>query len=207
MSSRLQYIAIAMVALAASIAASITEQVSAATFDLPLNGTIFLQGNILAPEEIAVRAIEHAGTLPVFDPSNPATLASYEFFSSFSVLDQHGSVVPEPAFSVFGTVLHDFATNCPRTFCSFTSHVALQGALEVSDIARTLLISTDIFARNVPFDLELELTLPDGMSAATTPVPAALPLFASGLAAIAAIGLFHRRRKAKQIPADLAAAS
>jgi hypothetical protein len=192
MNSRLlQYFAAATIAFAASA----SEGVRASTFDLPLNGTVFLQGDIAAQEQISVSAVERVGALPVFDPSNINTLASYEFFAHFSVLDQNGSVVPEPPFGVFGTALHDFGTNCPHTLCSFTTHTILQGNLQISDAARTLLISTNILDQNVPFDLELQVDLPGGLIA-TTPIPAALPLFASGLAALGVIGLCHRRRRA-----------
>jgi hypothetical protein len=54
-------------------------------------------------------------------------------------------------------------------------------------------ISTNIYALNVPsYDLELELTLPDGLS--ITPLPGSLPLLVTGFGTLALLG---RRRKRK----------
>ena len=67
------------------------------------------------------------------------------------------------------------------------------GELYISSDDLTLDISTDIFAQNVPSDdLQLQVTLPDNLS--ITPLPAALPLFATGVGILGLLG-WHRRRK------------
>jgi hypothetical protein len=72
--------------------------------------------------------------------------------------------------------------------------------LYISDDALTLQIATEQSGINVlSSDLELQVTLPDGLS--ITPIPATLPLFAGGLAIV---GYLAKRPK-KNATSTLAA--
>lgn len=199
--SVLRYVAIAVFLVASA------GRVSASTFDLPLDGTISIVGNLPAsydpssfgPVEIEVQAIE-TFSLPVFDPQNAAnTVGIYQWSATFSVLDQNGSPVPEPDLIPLGTALTGYGQNCTTgPFCpnpsGNSSETILTGGLYISDDALTIQISTSIFTRNVPsYDLELQVTLPDNLS--VTPLPAALPLFGTGVGVIGLLG-WRRKRKA-----------
>jgi hypothetical protein len=185
----------------------IARPVSAATFDLPLNGTVSIVGNLptslnpssFGPVEISIQAIQDF-YLPVFNPQNPATTVGvYQWIANFSVL-QNGTAIPEPPLSPFGTNLTGYGQNCSvAPFCpspsGSTGDTILSGDLFISDTARTLTISTTLFTQNVlGADLELQVTLPDGVS--ITPLPTALPLFATGFGVLALAG-FRRRWRHK----------
>src|SRR5437868_7007155 len=172
---------------------AIEEPVDAATFNLPLNGTVSIVGDLPAsfnpspfdPVEICIQSFQNI-SLPVFIPQNPATTVGvYQWIANFSVLNQSGTPIPEPPLSPFGTALTGYGQNCfAAPFCptpsGSSSETILLGDLFISDSTRTLTISTTIFTQNVlSSNLELQVTLPDGVS--ITPLPAALPLFASGL--------------------------
>ncbi len=180
------------------------EQVNAATFDLPLDGTVSIVGDLptsynpstFGPVEIGIQAIENF-SLPTFNPLNPAaTAAVYQWSATFSVLNQNGAPVPEPDLSPLGTALTGYGQNCNVVpYCpnpsGESSETILAGDLYISDDTLTLQISTDVFALDVPsYDLELQITLPDALS--ITPVPATLSLFVTGLGFV---GLMCRRRK------------
>jgi hypothetical protein len=186
------------------------ERGNAVTLDLPLNGTVSLAGDLPAsyhpstfgPIQIGIQVVEDF-PLPIFNPANPAnTVAMYQWSTSFSVLNQNGSAIPEPDLSPLGTALTGYGQNCNSVpFCprpsGDSSETILAGYLYVSPEALTLQISTDIFALNVPsYDLQLQVTLPDGLS--ITPIPTALSLFASGLGFVGLMCL-RRNRKTRMV--------
>ncbi len=196
----LRYVAIAILVMASA------GRVNAATFSLPLDGTVSIVGDLPAsynpssfgPVEIEIQAIE-TFPLPVFDPLNPATTVGvYQWSADFSVEGQNSAPVPEPDLSPFGTALTGYGQNCSvAPYCPSpsgdSSETILSGELFISDDALTLQISTSIFTLNVPsYDLELQVTLPDGLS--ITPLPATLPLFAAGLGVMGLFGWRSRRR-------------
>jgi hypothetical protein len=150
------------------------------------------------PVEIEIQAIE-SFPLPAFNALDPTTTAAvYQWTTDFSVLNQAGSPIAEPDLSPFGTALTGYGQNCTVTpYCPHpsgdSSETILVGELYISSDDLTLDISTDIFAQNVPSDdLQLQVTLPDNLS--ITPLPAALPLFATGVGILGLLG-WHRRRK------------
>jgi hypothetical protein len=184
-----------------------TGYVHAATFTLPLDGTVTIVGTLPAsydpsvygPVEIEINAIEHF-SLPEFNQLNPTTTVGvYQWQADFSVLNQNGSSVSEPSLSSFGTALTGYGQNCSvGPYCPSpsgeSSGTNLAGDLYLSENALTLQISTSIFTQNVPsYDLELQLTLPDGLS--ITPIPGSLALFATGFGLV---GLLGWRRKQKR---------
>ena len=177
----------------ALLAAGAVERAEAATFDLPLDGTVTIAGNLPAsdnpspfgPVGIEINAIENF-SLPAFNMQNPATTAGlYQWSANFAVLNQSGIPIAEPALSPFGTALTGYGQNCTLgPYCPSpsgdSSETVLSGVLFVSSYALTLQIASNIHTMNVPsYDLELQVTLPDGLT--VTPVPPALPLFAAGL--------------------------
>jgi len=179
---------------------------AAATFDLPLNGTISITGDLpssydpspFGPVAIEIQAIENF-PLPTFNELDPTTTVGvYQWTANFSVLDQNGSPIPEPDLSAVGTALTGYGQNCSAIpYCPSPSgdgsETILSGDLFVSGDALTLQIATDIFALNVPsYDLELQVTLPTGLS--ITPIPPGLPLFAAGLGIVALLAWRCRRK-------------
>jgi hypothetical protein len=184
----------------------IAEPVDAATFNLPLNGTVAIVGDLptslnpssFGPVEIGIQAVQNF-SLPVFNPQNPtATVGVYQWVGNFSVLNQNGTSIPEPSLGPFGTALTGYGQNCSvAPFCpnpsSGGSETVLSGDLFISDTSRTLTISTMVFPQNVlSYQIELQVTLPDGLS--ITPLPGALPLFATGFGALALAGYCRKRR-------------
>ena len=84
-------------------------------------------------------------------------------------------------------------------------------SFDVSDTSRFLTIDTSVMV-NGPLDLALTVDLPDGLQLliisdpipqglAQTPLPGALPLFASGLGALGLLG-WGRKRKAAALAAS-----
>jgi hypothetical protein len=184
--------------------------VHATTFDLPLDGSISIINNTGSPGPVAIeiQAVE-SFSLPVFNQQNPqTTVGVYQWIASFSVFDQSGSQVSEPGLSPFGTALTGYGQNCsvipycPRP-SGPSSETILSGTLFIPGNA-TLDMSTIISGLNIVSEnLELLLTLPDGFSTNPplvdppppgTPLPATLPLFATGLGLV---GLFGWRKRSK----------
>jgi hypothetical protein len=186
----------------------------ATTYILPLDGSVAISDNAASsgPTAIEVQAIE-SFSLPVFNQQNPqATAGVYQWIASFSVFDQSGSQISEPALSPLGTSLTGYGQNCSVTpYCPHpsgpSSETILSGTLFISGNS-TLDVSSIISGMNiVSSNLELELTLPSGFtsnapsigsSVPGTPLPAALPLFASGLSLV---GLFCWRKRRRPISA------
>ena len=182
----------------------------AATFYLPLDGSISIidSGASSGPTAIEIQAIE-SFSLPVFNQQSPqTTVGVYQWLASFSIFDQNGSPVSEPYLSTLGTTLTGYGQNCSASpYCPHpsgpSSTTILSGTLFVSGDS-TLDISTIISGLNVLSEnLQLLLTLPDGFSTdpplvdpppPSTPLPATLPLFASGVGLIGYLGR-HKRRK------------
>ena len=183
---------------------SFARPVHATTFDLPLNGSISIIDSAASsgPVAIEVQAVENF-SLPVFNQQNPqATVGVYQWISSFSVFDQSGSQVSEPSLSPFGTALTGYGQNCwAIPYCPQpsgpSSETVLSGTLFVPGNS-TLDISTIISGLNIVSEnLELLLTLPAGFSTNPplvdppppgTPLPATLPLFATGLGLVGLFG-------------------
>jgi hypothetical protein len=170
------------------------------TYDLPLDGTISINDNGSAGQTaIEIQAVE-SFSLPVFNQQSPqTTVGVYQWTANFSV-DQNGTPVSEPLLSPFGTTLTGYGQNCStRPYCPSpsgpSSETILSGTLFISGDA-TLDISTIISGENIVSDnLELLLTLPDGFTTlSATPLPAALPLFATGLGLVALLSWRKRRR-------------
>jgi hypothetical protein len=199
------YGALRCVAIAV-LAIGTVERVEAATFDLPLNGTVSIIGDLPAsynpspfgPVGIEIQAIENF-SLPVFSMQNPTTsVGVYQWSADFSVLNQSGSPIAEPDLSPLGTALTGYGQNCSVVpYCpnpsGDTSETILSGDLFISSDALTLQIATNVFTMNVPsYALELQVTLPEGLS--ITPVPPALPLFAAGLGVMGSLAWRSRRR-------------
>jgi hypothetical protein len=138
--SLVRYIVIAVFVMTSA------EHVNAATFDLPLDGTVSIVGDLPAsynpstfgPVEIEIQAIENF-SLPTFNPLNPAgTAAVYQWSANFSVLNQNGSPVPEPDLSPLGTALTGYGQNCNAVpYCpnpsGESSETILAGDLYISD--------------------------------------------------------------------------
>lgn len=173
----------------------------ATTYDLPLDGTISINDNGSAGQTaIEILAVE-SFSLPVFNQQSPqTTVGVYQWLANFSVLDQNGTPVSEPSLSPFGTALTGYGQNCSTPpYCPRpsgpSSETILSGTLFISGDA-TLDISTIVFGENIVSDnLELLLTLPDGFTIpSATPLPAALPLFATGLGLVALLSWRKRRR-------------
>jgi hypothetical protein len=175
----------------------------AMTYNLPLDGSVSIvdNGTPSAPIAIEVQAIENF-SLPVFNQQNPlATVGVYQWIANFSVFNQNGSQVSEPTLSPFGTALTGYGQNCSvAPFCPEpsgpSSETILSGTLLISGNS-TLDISTICSGINVlSSNLELSLTVPAGASVSTTPLPAALPLFGTGLGFLGILGWCKRRNVA-----------
>ncbi len=198
MSSTLRYVASAVLIITSA------HGVEAATYALPLDGTISIVGNwsTLEPVDIEIQAIENF-SLPVFSQTNPMTTAAvYQWSSTFAVLNQNGSSAPEPDLSPVGTALTGYGQNCSVTpYCPHpsgeSSETILTGTLLLSEDDPTLQISTTLFAQNIPsYNLELQVTLPDNLS--ITPLPSTLPVFLTGIGVIGFFGWYRQRKSRAQ---------
>src|SRR5215831_5405955 len=175
---------------------------NASTFSLPLSGEVEIVGNIPSPVSISV-------SLAV----NPLS-ASYWVINTS--IEQSGDVngpfaQPQGCVGSGCGTLAGFFVCGGRIGCGIDpppGTVVSRGdplTLSISDASRFLLIDTS--ARDdSPIGLELTIFLPEGLDlvviddplpegvAAATPLPAAFPLFATG---VGALGLFGWRRKRK----------
>jgi hypothetical protein len=175
----------AMVVLTASV--GLTTSASAVTLSYEYSGTgnvgfqsdttLNLGGTCSSPCAISV-VMTIAGTGPTFNPSIPT---GWEAGASTTVTDNLGGT------SSFAVSTSDFPGVYRETF---------GGLLLASILPNTLDISTSSFAYILgglgTVSYSINISLPSG--AYVTPLPAALPLFATGLGALALLG-WHRRRK------------
>jgi hypothetical protein len=181
----------------------------ATTYDLPLDGTISINTNgATGPIAIGVQAVE-SFALPTFNQQSPqTTVGVYQWVAKFSIFDSSGAQVSEPSLSPLGTALTGYGQNCyvspycPRA-SGPSSVTVLSGTLFLSGDS-VLDLATTISGMNIVSEsLQLLLTLPDGFTTdpalvdppSPTPLPAALPLFATGLALGGLAGWRNRRRK------------
>ena len=190
------------VALLAAVMFAPLPQASASTFSLPLSGEIEIVGNIPAPVSISISMIV-----------NPLS-ASYWVVSTS--IEQSGSAdgpFAQPQGCVGSTcgTFTGFFVCGGRIACGIDplpGNVASRGdpvSFSVSDTSRFLTIETTV-RDDSPISLELIATLPGGLQvlviddplpegvAAATPLPAALPLFATGFGALGLLG-WRRKRK------------
>jgi hypothetical protein len=200
---RVVFVKVATLLTIAALSAAANVPALASTYDLPLNGTISIDSSAGSTGQTAIQiqAIENF-SLPVYNPwSLQNTVGVYQWISSFSV-DQNGTPVSEPTLSPFGTALTGYGQNCSTgTYCPHpsgeSSETILSGTLFITGNA-TLDVSTLIYGTNILSDnLELVLTLPSGFtveSPSATPLPASLPLFATGLGFVVLFA-WNKKRK------------
>lgn len=160
--------------LAAALAISTAVPATASTVvDLPLNGAVTLIGDIPSPVQLFYHMI--------FSFSPPAD-TDYAYVVTAQVTTGLG----DPGF----TYLNDF--RCVAFQCSGTKHAFLSAPIQVSDEFRTLIVYTyPQFSLYLPYSLELQLTLPDGITA--TPEPSTWAMMLIGFAAL---GFASWRRRA-----------
>jgi hypothetical protein len=195
-----------LLALVAALLLSASSTARAVTFGLPLNGTVFFNGpanstvipqvninfsaagpsvnppcSIVGPGTDACTALEAAVSVGSFisqydrDGNLVATAILAEFFSN--TRDHH--IAGEFGLSLDESVLDSTLANLP----SFS--------LVISTGVRTFRNATIIPSPTDP----LTITLADGFTETVTPLPAALPLFATGLGALVLLAR-HKGRKA-----------
>jgi hypothetical protein len=160
----------------------LAQPASAVTYTLPINtdGTFFIGGSILNPTPISVSI------------STDAVLGPSQF--TFPLMPDAGwdvgvdahTVNQETNFWYSSLFVSHGARNGPSPPLNF-----IWGSLEVADFARMLVLEAHVSSFNVaPFNYQITINLPDDL--VVTPLPAALPLFATGLGAL---GLLVGRRK------------
>jgi len=164
----------------------------------PSGGTVSILGDLSSsPVAIGIAAIPSPSVfaLPAFDPSDTST-ARFVYWSAYV----DGGLADEPPLSPFGNVLYLCWSNAPFPLSNCSPSIpagVLDGAVYISNDARTLSMSGGYLGgTNVnnlpPFDFQI--TLRDGLTIA--PLPAALPLFATGVGALGLLG-WRRKRKAQ----------
>jgi hypothetical protein len=171
----------------------------ASTFQLPKNGDVLITGF----QSQSVRATVYVNinwNLPPNTPENPNEVA--ERFSATIYAESLNSVPPPDTYHLVDWIsLLDFATNqvgagssCRYAPCATSGSLTLFGG--IGDYRLSIGAGIEVLGAGLPGYLpsyELFITLPDGLSV-VTPLPAALPLFATGLGMM---GLFAWRRKRK----------
>ena len=183
---------------------ALAPQASASTFNLPLAGEVEIVGDLPAPVSISVSMT-----------ATPLGSSSWVFNSSIQQSSDIGGLFSQPQGCVgaaCGTLAGFFV--CGSTIsCGIEllpgfviSRNGESVSFDVSDASRFLMIDTSVLIHG-PVDFELTANLPDGLQVlvisdpipqglAQTPLPAALPLFASGLGALGLLG-WRRKRKAQ----------
>jgi hypothetical protein len=122
------------------------------------------------------------GTGPAFSSSTPSGSSGWGALASTAITDNLGDTIS----------LEVNNGDVPGT-----NHEEFGGVFFASALPSTLDISTSslasIFGGSGTIDYTINISLPNG--AYVTPLPSALPLFATGLGALGLLG-WHRRRKA-----------
>jgi hypothetical protein len=165
--------------LMASSLLAFTLPANASTYTLPINteGTFFIGGSILNPTPISV-SISVDAVLPI---------NQYSYFPDavWNVGLEAWTVNQETHFIYSNYFFADGARNGPGYPLHF-----VWGFLEVTDDVRELRLDAHVSGINVaPFNYQITITLPDDL--VVTPLPAALPLFITGLGVL----LIHRIRR------------
>ena len=175
---------------------------NASTFSLPLSGEVEIVGNIPSPVSISV-------SLTV----NPLSATYWVVNTSIEQSGDINGPFAQPQGCVGSTcgTLAGFFVCGGRIGCGIDplpGNVISRGdplSFSVSDVSRFLTIETSV-RDDSPIGLELTILLPEGLDlvvindpvpegvAAATPLPAAFPLFATGLGALALFG-WRRKRK------------
>jgi hypothetical protein len=154
----------------------VVSSAQAATYNLPANGTITLQGAISAP---------FAPISIYFEPVIPNSPGAYWFGGVQFRASGNGTFGPSYYAPTSGCSF-DCAGGIPP---SFGGNIGLL----MDDQLRTLTWMTGISGFGATAIPHIALTLPDGVTFAQTPLPAAAWLF---LTALAGLGLFKRRSAA-----------
>jgi hypothetical protein len=175
----------------------------AATYSLPLNGSVSVSGpTVRSPGAFVILDLNVSATAPSFATPcgvgllqcDPSTFNSLLAMLSVSILiseyDQTGNLVQTAS-------LLSLFDNCVKPgVCSTFGHDLTFGPsesdFELSD-SDELLISTSIYSENITSEqADLTVTLPDDFL--VTPLPGALPLFASSLGVVALL-VWRAKRK------------
>jgi hypothetical protein len=197
-------------------------QSKATTFNLPLNGLVGIIGDI--PEPISVTFEVTANTiLPIPPPPYVGFVTGFpawEFGIQLFQANQFGGFsLPQACAGTSCGTLLEFAGCGASLGCGFDplpvgTLIVRNGfpvSILVSDSTRLFGLITSEF-NNIPFDLQITADVPDGLrvgiidarfdasEATATPLPAALPLFATGLGALGLLG-WRRKRKTAAIVA------
>ena len=183
-----------LLAVAALAVSFTTTSANATTVNLPLNNAIYITGDIPNPTSITL-VLTHIPPDPIFW-AGLVFLQQSDHAGGPLVLPT-GCIVGEPICGLFAGFLDCFENSCGMEMLPGSFSVRNLGeavSINVSDSSRYLEIHWTNFD-DPPFIPNLQLTadLPDGFG--ITPLPAALPLFASGLGALGFLG-WRKRRKA-----------
>ncbi len=183
---------------------------SASTYNLPLAGEVEIVGDIPVPISITLSVTVNSleASFWVFDTSVAQSGSINGVFSQ--PLSCVGTSCGNLAgFFVCGGRIGCSIDTLPGTVVSRTEEPV---TFDVSDTSRFLMIDTTV-RDDSPIGLELTATLPEGLQillisdptpegVAETPLPATLPLFATGIGALSLLGWRrkHRARRPTQIP-------
>jgi hypothetical protein len=189
--------------LLATLTFSPSTRAGASTFNLPLAGEVEIVGDISIPVSISL-------SMTV----NPLGASYWVFETSIEQSGSANGAFSEPLGCVGASCgnLAGFYVCGGRINCGIemllgtvVSRTGEPVSFDVSDTSRFLVINTSVWDDS-PIGLELTANLPDGLEVvilndplpagvAETPLPATLPLFATGMGLF---GLFKWRRKQLQ---------
>ncbi len=178
---------------------------SASTFNLPLVGEVEIIGDISSPVSISLSMTVNplGASYWVFDTSVGQSGSINGMFSA--PLGCVGTSCGNLAgFYVCGGRINCGIDTLPGTVISRTGEPV---SFDVSDTSRFLMIDTSV-RDDSPIGLELTAILPDGLQVviisdptpegvAETPLPATLPLFATGIGALSLLGWRRKQRRLK----------
>jgi len=174
-----------------------TNSANATTVNLPLNSSIYITGDIPNPTSITL-VLTH---IPP-DPISWVGVVSLQQsdHAGGPLVSPTGCIVGESICGLFANFV-DCSDGCGELLPPGYFKVSNLGeavSINVSDSSRYLEIHwTNL--RDPPPILQLTADLPDGLG--ITPLPAALPLFATGLGALGLLG-WRRRRLGRQLVLD-----